>query len=135
MSRPRAHRKGHPPAKQHDKLIAGLHRPESDPCPQGSGTSEASGVGVASMLTSMLTGYLAGARWYSNGRRAFRTIEGRLGIGPRNPHFFSIIPYQLETMIVQSKGNMRDRRVFFNSSTSEDIPTRRFSDSFRKHTA
>ena len=52
---------------------------ESIPCPQGSGTSEAGSVGVASMLN----GYLAGARWYSNGRHAFRTVKGRLGTIPR----------------------------------------------------
>lgn len=31
----------------------------------------------------LYTGFLAGAKWYSNGRRAFRSLEGRLGIGPR----------------------------------------------------
>lgn len=33
--------------------------------------------------TPLFAGYLAGAQWYSNGRRAFRTLDGRLGIGPR----------------------------------------------------
>lgn len=31
----------------------------------------------------LYAGFLAGAQWYSNGRRAFRSLEGRLGIGPR----------------------------------------------------
>lgn len=31
----------------------------------------------------LFTGYITGARWYSSGRRAFRTHGGRVGIGPK----------------------------------------------------